>query len=585
MKKHVSYLLLIMTAILPFLSQAQNWSTFGGSNSRSGNSEITGPSSVSTPFWQIINASNTLLGEQVYSFGDLFVNSRVAGGFASVKIECRNLQTGALVWVSPFIASNSKLYCMGFSEDAVYACDYATDSIYALHVADGSIKWVGELTSQSYGARESVVYSCNGDIILNGPGFGGPTTMRLNKDTGKLVWGNNELYAVSPVGALALMGDKVYRITGAINQPIRLAAFDVNTGVSSYFSDPLPGDGDQENQLFMDDQSAIYFWRDNGFLYSFSDDGIQLKENWHFTSSASPPTGSNNSRIAIGHDHHIYAFDDGKIIRINYEDGSLMNTSTVSIAGGSITVGADSTVYVSNENNAFYALSHDLQTVIWQYNMNNNAFGNTLLAKDGIMVMTGAGATIKAFKPDISRKPVADFRISVRKTGIGEPVNFFDQSSFAPVSWQWSFEGADVPVSAEQNPEGITYSNAGIYEVNLVTSNAFGSDTATKTCYVEVVDNGVGLSPFQVEIAQLRFHPNPAYSITMMTFNFDASEIVELDVFNQNGQNVMKMTQPMIEIGTHHVNMQVHNLPAGVYVVHVKTQDGNYAIGKLLIVR
>ncbi|KAF0128132.1 MAG: hypothetical protein FD155_3415 [Bacteroidetes bacterium] len=424
MEKHLSYLMLIMTVILPFLSQAQNWSTFGGSNSRSGNSEITGPSSVSTPFWQITNASNTLLGEQVYSFGDLFVNSRVAGGFASVKIECRNLQTGALVWVSPFIAANSKLYCMGFSEDAVYACDYATDSVYALHVADGSIKWVGELTSQSYGARESVVFTCNGDIILNGPGFGGPTTMRLNKDTGKLVWGNDELYAVSPVGALALMGDKVYRITGAINQPIRLAAFDVNTGVSSYFSDPLPGDGDQENQLFLDDQSAIYFWRDNGFLYSFSDNGTQLKENWHFTSSASPPTGSNNSRIAIGNDHHIYAFDDGKIIRINYEDGSLMNTSTVSIAGGSITIGADSTVYVSNENNAFYALSYDLQTVIWQYSMNNNAFGSTLLAKDGIMVMTGAGATIKAFKPNINRKPVADFRVSGRKTGIGEPVNF-----------------------------------------------------------------------------------------------------------------------------------------------------------------
>ena len=197
-------ILLILPVILLCTGlRGQNWSTFNGNSARTGNSEITGPSSVSLPYWEVTDAAYTVLGENIYTFGDLMVTSRCSSNFSNVIIECRDLQTGALVWTSPFLANDSKLYCMGFSEDAVYACDYSNDSVYALNVSDGSIKWRGELTSYSYGGVESVVFGCNGDIILNGPLTGEGTTMRLDKNTGKVVWTNQELYAVSPVVPLA----------------------------------------------------------------------------------------------------------------------------------------------------------------------------------------------------------------------------------------------------------------------------------------------------------------------------------------------------------------------------------------------
>jgi outer membrane protein assembly factor BamB len=502
--------------------QSQNWSTFNGNSARTGNSEITGPSDVSAPWWQVTDAVYTVLGENVYTFGDLLVTSRCSANFADVIIECRNLQNGDLVWTSPFIANGSKLYCMGISEDAVYACDYSTDSVYALNISDGSLKWTGELTSYSYGARESVIYACNGDIILNGPVTGEASTMRLDKNTGKVVWTDQELYAVSPVVPLAATTSTVYRITGAINQPIRLAALDAETGTLLYYSDPLPGDGDQENFLALGNDGRIYFWRDNGLLYSFTDDGSGFTENWIY-SSPSPPVGASNSRISAGLNQDIYAFDQGKVIRLSYSDGSLLNTSLVDVTGGNITVGADSTVYVSNEEGTVYAFTPDLQEVIWQYNVSMNVFGNPILAKDGIMVLTGAGTTITAFRPEISLKPVADFRASARRIPVGDPVDFFDQSSYLPDTWQWTFAGAVTPSSNVRNPAGIIYDTPGIYEVTLTAGNSNGNDEVIKSCYIEVYEPGVGISPLTASENAIRLYPNPATDLIRITTTADLS--------------------------------------------------------------
>jgi len=485
---------------------AQNWSTYGGNSGRTGNSRITGPSSAATPAWQVTNAAYTLLGENVYTFGDRFVTSRVSSGFSNVIIECRSLQNGSLAWTSPFIANGSKLYCMGFSEDAVYACDYSTDSVYALNPGDGSIKWRGEARSYSYGARESVVYACNGDVILNGP-VGSPlSTMRLDKETGKVVWTNNNLYAVSPVVPLAASASRVYRITGAISQPIRLTAIDIGTGATLYQTDGLAGDGDQESPMVTGNDGRIYFWRDDGALWSFTDTGSGFTENWSYP-SPNPPVGGSNGSLAVGVNSDIYGFDGGKVIRIRHADGTLRNQSQVGIDGGNITVGADSTVYVSNQSGTVYALSADLQQVMWQYGVPSNAFGNPILAKDGFMVFTPSGTTIKAFKPELNRKPVADFRVSQRKTTTGHPVNFFDQSSFAPTAWTWSFPGASIASSTEPNPAGITYPAPGIYEVTLVASNPSGSDTLVKSCYIEVILN-TGQDE-SLTAAPVSVYPNP----------------------------------------------------------------------------
>ncbi|MFM9983590.1 MAG: PKD domain-containing protein [Flavobacteriales bacterium] len=92
---------------------------------------------------------------------------------------------------------------------------------------------------------------------------------------------------------------------------------------------------------------------------------------------------------------------------------------------------------------------------------------------------------------NVPSPPVADFNASDLSITPGGAVNFTDISSGQPTSWSWTFSGG-VPVSSSvQNPSSIVYPNAGCYTVTLTATNADGTDSETKTCYIVVAEEGV----------------------------------------------------------------------------------------------
>lgn len=79
--------------------------------------------------------------------------------------------------------------------------------------------------------------------------------------------------------------------------------------------------------------------------------------------------------------------------------------------------------------------------------------------------------------------PVGDFEGSPR---VGEvPVNvIFNDLSFNGVEdYEWTFEGGNPATSTENNPF-VTYADPGKFDVRLIISNAFGSDTIFKEEYI-----------------------------------------------------------------------------------------------------
>jgi len=60
----------------------------------------------------------------------------------------------------------------------------------------------------------------------------------------------------------------------------------------------------------------------------------------------------------------------------------------------------------------------------------------------------------------------------------------FSNASLNAANYQWYFMGGNPAFSSQQNPSNICYANAGIYDVTLITSNAYGSDTLTLTNYI-----------------------------------------------------------------------------------------------------
>jgi PKD repeat protein len=92
--------------------------------------------------------------------------------------------------------------------------------------------------------------------------------------------------------------------------------------------------------------------------------------------------------------------------------------------------------------------------------------------------------------------PTAMFISNDSSACTGECLSFTDQSLNDPTSWQWSFPGGSPSSSLQQNPANICYANPGLYDVTLIASTTYGSDTLTQTGYIII------FTPLTVSIVQ-----------------------------------------------------------------------------------
>ncbi len=102
--------------------------------------------------------------------------------------------------------------------------------------------------------------------------------------------------------------------------------------------------------------------------------------------------------------------------------------------------------------------------------------------------MVDAAAAVGGGSP-VGNPPVAAFSGTPTSGDAPVTVNFTDSSTNTPTSWSWTF--GDGGTSSAQNPSH-TYTAAGTYTVVLTASNAYGSDSETKTGYITITDPPVG---------------------------------------------------------------------------------------------
>jgi PKD repeat protein len=77
--------------------------------------------------------------------------------------------------------------------------------------------------------------------------------------------------------------------------------------------------------------------------------------------------------------------------------------------------------------------------------------------------------------------PTADFGADMAVFAVPHLVQFADRSTGNPTSWSWNF--GDGTHSTDRNPYH-NYATPGSYTVSLTVANAFGTDTATKTGFI-----------------------------------------------------------------------------------------------------
>ena len=72
-----------------------------------------------------------------------------------------------------------------------------------------------------------------------------------------------------------------------------------------------------------------------------------------------------------------------------------------------------------------------------------------------------------------------------RFIALGSSLTFKDLSKNNPTQWQWSFKGADVEQSNEQNPT-VTYNKQGVFSVGLRATNDAGTSKDALLNYIQV---------------------------------------------------------------------------------------------------
>jgi PKD repeat protein/FtsP/CotA-like multicopper oxidase with cupredoxin domain len=106
-----------------------------------------------------------------------------------------------------------------------------------------------------------------------------------------------------------------------------------------------------------------------------------------------------------------------------------------------------------------------------------NAGGSGFLTKTGYITVA-------------SPPPVADFSGTPLTGNAPLTVVFTDLSANAPTSWAWDFGDGNITNATDQHPVH-SYLNGGNFTVALTATNGAGSDTMTKTGYVNVTGRGL----------------------------------------------------------------------------------------------
>ena len=112
-----------------------------------------------------------------------------------------------------------------------------------------------------------------------------------------------------------------------------------------------------------------------------------------------------------------------------------------------------------------------------------NAGGSDSITKTGYITIT------------LPPKPVANFYANVTSTTPGTYIYFYDNSSNSPTSRKWTFTGGTPSTSILSSPS-IVYNAPGSYNVQLVVSNAVGSDSIVKTGYITVTSPSKPVASF-----------------------------------------------------------------------------------------
>ncbi len=419
------------------IAQVQDWSNLGGNGRCNGLVDVVGPDGIgdSDLLWQgggfsWIAWNPVVEGRRVFMVRQTDFPQSDPVPTDDSTIYALDLDTGATLWTAdlPFETGDWTTWIAGVKNGRVYASRSGNGGsvaapLYCLDAATGAILWhtaggASPLPPRyeiNAGPYTAAVFAPDGDII-----FGSLRWIeRFDAETGNLVWRTARLEQVGNTTGVVIEGNAVYTvdlINGAGNR-IAFRKFNADTGAFLYRGPLLTG-GLLHNGPFIGTDGRLYlnysqnFDVNSDFLYSFTDTGTAIVQNWRVSSGG----GGEFSRWGVGPDGSIYSMTwtgtqdfeaQGQLQRLDPATGSVLSTSdTITADYMQIHMAVDSrgVLYVSNGNagglggGKLYSFNPDL-TERWSTPIDGNLNqGGPVLATDGTLIIASTGTDVRAYR-------------------------------------------------------------------------------------------------------------------------------------------------------------------------------------------
>lgn len=211
-------------------------------------------------------------------------------------------------------------------------------------------------------------------------------------------------------------------------------------------------------------------------------------------------TGNDTRSHALSHEaghwaglFHTWGFSDTPGLAENCDEDDGIPDTPETIGWNNCDLDGESCGSLDNVENFMdysycYKMFTEDQAGIMGEVLNNGPSGRYLLNSATNLANTGVLA------PDVIC--LADFTTEENTFCEGETITFTDLSFNGVTSWEWTFEGGDANSTEISNPE-VAYLTPGTYDVTLTVSNDNGSETVTKTNFINVLPIGENDVPFQ----------------------------------------------------------------------------------------
>ncbi|MCX6291270.1 MAG: PKD domain-containing protein [Bacteroidetes bacterium] len=243
------------------------------------------------------------------------------------------------------------------------------------------------------------------------------------------------------------------------------------------------------------DANVLYVITSDGFIYVSAN---ALSATPTFTSYALPSASSSTATITTiaSASNIVYITINNKVYRSSSSGSSWTNITYNLPSVNHVKILADEyfpvneLVFVASNNTVYYKTG---SMVTWNlYNANlpsrptvtdlsifNDGTSNSALR----VAIYGRGM----WETSITnlRSLTALFTADNTAPCAGTPVHFTDNSTGSVTSWSWSFPGGTPSTSNVQNPV-VTYASTGSYHVTLTVGDGTGTNTITKTSYINV---------------------------------------------------------------------------------------------------